>query len=98
MRKEFTIDGNNFDNLEGFYTEIDKILTMDLTFKTGHNFVAFNDILRGGFGVFDEEPITLKWINYEKSKKDLGNKTILILLETILDFNNSGYDCKLELY
>ena len=96
---EITIEGNNFNNLEGFYSEIDKLLTRDLNWKTGHNFAAFNDLLRGGFGVHEYgEEIIVKWINYEKSKKDLGNETILILLEIICNFKGSGHNCKLELY
>ncbi len=31
--KEFVIDGNNFDDLEGFYCEIDKLLTKNLSFE-----------------------------------------------------------------
>lgn len=96
--KTFTIDGNNFSDLEGFYDEIDKILTKDLEWKTGHNLDAYNDLLRGGFEVHDEEPIVLKWLNYEKSKRELGDKLILSILEITLDCNNSGHDCKLELY
>ena len=95
--KEFILDGNNFDNLEGFYEEIDKLFTKDLKWKTGHNYDAFNDLLRGGFGVFDEGPILIKWLNYKKSKKDLGNEVILTLIEIILDFN-SDHKCRLELY
>jgi len=59
----------------------------------------FNDLLRGGFGVHGyEEPITIKWINYEKSKKNLGNETILTLLEIFLDCDNSGHSCKVEIF
>ena len=43
--KEIIIDGNNFSDLEGFYCEIDKVLTRNLTWETGHNFAAFNDLL-----------------------------------------------------
>lgn len=132
MRREIVIDGNNFDDLEGFFCEIDRVLTMDLTWKTGHNLDAFNDLLRGGFGVHEYgEPILLKWKNYGKSKFSLGfeatinyyekvlktchpsNKdtmklklenakkhigpTILdIIIEIILNNDNSGHDCKLE--
>ena len=71
--KKIIIDGNKFSNLEEFYTEIDNLLTKDLTWKTGHNLDAFNDILRGGFGVHDYgEELEILWINSEKSKKDLG--------------------------
>jgi len=98
-KKVITINGNNFSDLEGFYGEIDKLLTKDLNWKTGHNFDAFEDILKGGFGVHEDgEPIVIKWINYEKSKKDLGNDTMLLLLEIICDFKNTGHKCKLELY
>lgn len=78
--KEFILDGNNFSNVEDFYNEIDKLLTKDLEWKTGHNLDALNDLLRGGFGVFDDEPIKIKWINYEKSKNDLGNEMMLQIM------------------
>ena len=133
IRKEFIIDGNNFNTLDEFYDEIDKLLTKDLTWKTGHNLDAFNDLLRGGFGVHEYgEPILIKWLNYNKSKSDFGYKsTILyyknilkkchptnieyiknkikdaklnkgetlmdIIIEIILDTDNSGHDCKLEI-
>lgn len=97
--KTFIINGNNFSDLEGFYCEIDSILTKDLNWKTGHNLNAFRDILYGGFGVHEpEEPITLQWHNYKKSKSDLGNELILKIIEIILDCDNTGYNCKLELY
>ena len=53
--REIIINGNNFSDLEGFYSEIDRILTKDLDWKTGHNLNAFNDLLRGGFGVHQYE-------------------------------------------
>ena len=75
MRRQFIIDGNNFDDLEGFYCEIDKLLTNGLTWKTGHNLNAFNDLLRGGFGVQEyNEPILLVWKNFKKSSADFGHK------------------------
>lgn len=96
--KTFILDGNNFSDMEGFYREIDKLLTKNLQWKTGHNLDAFNDLLRGGFGVHEyNEPITIRWVNYAKSKKDLGDKMALILLEIMLDCNNSNHDVKVEL-
>ena len=97
--KEIILDGNNFDDIEGFYCEIDRILTKDIEWKTGHDFNSYNDLLRGGFGVHEyEEPIILKWINFEKSKKELGKQFVYQIMEITLDCNNSGHDCKLELY
>lgn len=97
--KVFTIDGANFHDRDGFYQEIDRLLTRDLEWKTGHNLDAYNDLLRGGFGAHEYgEPIVLKWLNYSKSKEDLGTDFILSVLETTLDCKDSGHDCKLELY
>ena len=97
--KEFILDGNNFSDLEGFYTEIDKLMTKDMEEETGHNLDALNDILRGGFGVHEfEEEIIVKWLHYEKSKQDLGEAKMLAILEVFLDCDNSGHSCKLELF
>lgn len=96
--KIFILDGNNFNDINGFYDEIDKLLTKDLTWKTGHNLDAFNDLLRGGFNVFEfGEPITIRWINYNKSKKDLGDELILKLLEIMLHCDDTNHDVKVEL-
>lgn len=71
--KEIIIDGKNFDDEEGFYKEIDKLLTRDLNWKTGHNLDAFNDLLRGGFGVHEYgEKLRITWVNASKSKIDFG--------------------------
>lgn len=95
----YILDGNNFSDIDGFYCEIDKLLTKDLTWKTGHNLNAYNDLLRGGFGRHEyEEPITIKWLNYKKSKRELGADFILTVIEITVDCNNTGHDCKLELY
>lgn len=71
--KQIIIDGNNFSDEEGFYVETDRLLTRNLTWKTGHNLDAFNDLLRGGFGFHEPgEKLSIIWINAAKSKKDLG--------------------------
>lgn len=71
--KVLVLNGNTFSSIEEFYEEIYKILTFGLDWKVAHNFDALNDILYGDFGVFSsKEIVTLKWLNYTKSKKDLG--------------------------
>lgn len=73
MTKEITIDGDRFSTLMGFYDEIETKLTKGLDWRIGRNLDAFNDVLRGGFGVHDyEEPLIVRWINSGKSKQDLG--------------------------
>jgi RNAse (barnase) inhibitor barstar len=71
--KTIVLDGHRFSDLEGFYSEMDSILTKDLEWKTGHNMDAFSDLLYGGFGVHAyEEPLKIIWTNSSKSKEDLG--------------------------
>ncbi len=85
-KKTVTINGNNFWDLETFYNEIDRVLTKDLDWQTGHNLNAFNDLLRGGFGVYEyEEPVKLIWINFSNSKNTLGQETIDTLVKIIID-------------
>ena len=104
--KEIIIDGNNFSDVEGFYTEIDKLLTRNLDWKTGHNLNAFNDLLRGGFGVHEYgEELHITWINASKSKADLGyevrnhnGQTMFdVIVDIILDNDDSGHFCALDI-
>jgi len=97
--RELILDGNKFSDLEGFYIEMDKLLTKDLDWETGHNLDALNDLLSGGFGVHEYgEELKIKWLHYEKSKRELGEEKFLAILEVFLDCDNSGHSCKLELY
>lgn len=82
------VEGKNFSDEESFYVEIDRVLTKDLEWRTGHNLNAFNDLLRGGFGVHEyEEPIMLIWRNYTKSKEELSKERLvdgITFIETII--------------
>ena len=65
------------------------MLTKDLDWKTGHNLNAFNDLLRGGFGVYEyEEPVKLVWTNFSKSRKVLGQELTDIIVEIITEHNH----------
>lgn len=78
------INGDNISNLETFYNETDRVLTKDMEWPTGHNLNAFNDLLRGGFGVFEyQDPIKLIWTNFSSSKKYLEQEMIDILEDII---------------
>jgi len=71
--KVFIFNGNNFDTLDGFYDEVERVLTKDLDWKIGRNLNAFDDVLCGGFGAFEyEEAINIIWENSTKSNSDLG--------------------------
>lgn len=96
--KQIILDGSNFSNEEEFYSEIDRLLTKDLGWKTGHNLNAFNDLLRGGFGVHEPgEELKITWINAAKSRKELGSDLFNKIVNIILDSDNSGHDCKLQI-
>ncbi len=83
-KKKITSDGSKFIDLESFYDEIDNVLTKCLKWKTGHNLDAFNDLLRGGFGVYGhEEPIILVWKNFAHSTKLLGKELVETLVGII---------------
>lgn len=105
-RMKIVIDGSKFSTLDGFYTEIDKLLTKNLNWQTGHNLDAFNDLLHGGFGAHDYgQPLEIHWLHSEKSRKDLSiiqnyftKQTYFeIIVDIILDIDNSGHDCTLIL-
>lgn len=85
MQQILVLDRNNFSDEESFYNQVDKIFTKNLNSNTGHNLSAFNDLLRVGFGVHEyEETISLKWINFEKSKRDLGEEFADTVMDIIL--------------
>lgn len=74
--KEYTqtlvINGNNFNDLDGFYDEVARVFT-DGSCPFGRNLDALNDLLIGGNGVYKVgEPVLIKWKNANKSRMDLG--------------------------
>ena len=75
-KKKFIINGKKFSDMTGFYNEVQLVLTKKFM-GFGKNLDAFDDILYGGFGKFDEnEEIVLIWKNFDKSRKELP-KTLL---------------------
>lgn len=66
------IHGGHFSSLNGFYEEASSVLMKDTDWKVG-TLDGFDDILYGGFGVFEnKEEIEIIWKESEKSKEDLG--------------------------
>ena len=93
MDNSAIIDGNSFSNLSEFYDEVERKLTRGLDWRIGRNLNAFNDVLRGGFGLHEyEEPLNLTWLNSVKSRKDLAD-----LFEHIIDFIKGHEHISLEL-
>lgn len=78
-KPELVIDGKNFNSLDGFFREISDKLIPGV--KWGHNLDAFNDILRGGFGL-PEYGFVLVWQNSAESRERLGYAETIKQLET----------------
>jgi hypothetical protein len=71
-KKSIIINGSHFSDLLGFYDEISTVLMKDTGWKVG-TLDGFNDILYGGFGVFENgDEIEIIWKDSQKSKEDLG--------------------------
>jgi hypothetical protein len=71
-KKMIVINGGHFFDLKGFYEEVSNVLMKDVDWKVG-TLDGFNDILYGGFGVFENnEEIEIVWKESQKSKQDLG--------------------------
>lgn len=83
-RKKIILDGTRFSTIEEFYDEIDRLITKDLTWRTGHNLDAFHDLLRGGFGVHEYgEGMDFVWINADKSRRDFGYEATALFWDKI---------------
>lgn len=68
------IHGGHFSSLDGFYEEVSKVLMKDTDWKVG-TLDGFDDILYGGFGVFEnKDKIEIIWKESQKSKDELGLK------------------------
>lgn len=66
------INGGHFSNLAGFYEEVSNVLMKNADWKVG-TLDGFNDILYGGFGIFENYgEIEIVWKESQKSKYDLG--------------------------
>lgn len=66
------IHGGHFSSLSEFYEEVSRVLMKDTDWKVG-TLDGFDDILYGGFGVFEnKEEIEIVWKESQKSREDLG--------------------------
>ncbi|MEF9479081.1 ribonuclease inhibitor [Chryseobacterium sp. RRHN12] len=71
-RKMIVIHGGHFSSLAGFYEEISSVMMKNADWKVG-TLDGFDDILYGGFGVFEnKEEIEIIWKESQKSKENLG--------------------------
>lgn len=72
QNKTITINGSRFSDLAGFYNEASLVFMKNTDWKVG-TLDGFDDILYGGFGVFEnEDQVDITWKESQKSKEDLG--------------------------
>ena len=83
-KKLALFEGGKFKTLKAFHKEMYTVFTFNLSCKIEHNLDAFNDLLRGGFGVFEyQEEIVIFWSDFAKSELLLGVKTTNSIVEFI---------------
>ncbi|WP_297984301.1 hypothetical protein [uncultured Chryseobacterium sp.] len=70
--KTFYINGEDFDDLQGFYEVVSKHLLPNEDWKLG-SLDGLNDALFGGFGAFENvDSVKFIWKNSEKKQKRFG--------------------------
>lgn len=78
-------EGKSILGMDTFYNEAADKLTLNLGWKPGRNLDAFNDLLRGGFGVFEpNQEVRLTWKDHALSREALGKAATLIYMEEML--------------
>ncbi|MGK6352805.1 barstar family protein [Parapedobacter sp. DT-150] len=99
--KELILDGNRIHDIPSFYDEVNRVFMQGVDFTLSPNLDAFNDLLHGGFGAIrGKEPITLKWLNFEKNREDLGVEATIAFYRAKLErpeaFNQEWARAKLD--
>jgi len=84
LHLEYVLDGERFDTLEEFYTEVGRVFVGGKPW--GENLNALNDLLQGGFGPISDE-FRLVWRHAERSRKQLG------YTETVRQLTSQLRDC-----
>ncbi len=86
--KEFILDGKNMTSVENFYQEVQRVLCPSFR-RMGRNLHAFRDVLRGGFGAFDEGETIHLWIIHKKHmKKHLQEGFVIRILRELDEAEN----------
>lgn len=71
--KHISIDGNRFDDIGGFYAEINRVFMAGEEWQLGQSLDALNDLLYGSYGALKgADRVRLHWIAIGKSQDDLG--------------------------
>ena len=70
---DFTLDAARFDDIAGFYREINRLFMAAEDWQLGESLDALDDLLYGGFGALaGVGQARLIWRGIKKSRADLG--------------------------
>lgn len=74
--KTFVIDSRHFDDIPGFFRELNRLFMQGEDWQLGESLDAFDDLLYGGYGALaGQKEIRLLWRGAHKSRTDLGPET-----------------------
>lgn len=81
--KTVVLDGGRFDDLRGFYDEVERqLLPPGAPF--GRNLDALADLLSGSLAPEAPEPLTVRWLEAGRSRRALGHAETARSLESRL--------------
>ncbi|KAF1015827.1 MAG: hypothetical protein GAK31_01306 [Stenotrophomonas maltophilia] len=70
---QLTLDGTRFDDIAGFYAEINRVFMAGEDWQLGPSLDALDDLLYGGYGAAkDAQAVQLLWRGFEGSREALG--------------------------
>lgn len=97
--KTVVLDGERFDDLRGFYDEVERqLLPPGAPF--GRNLDALADLLSGSLSPEDAEPLTVRWLQAARSRRALGHAETVRVLESRLaqlhPSNRAAWQTRLE--
>lgn len=85
-RLTLVIDADRFDDIPGFYGEVNRVFMAGEDWQLGESLDALSDLLHGGYGAAKGVPeYTVRWLNMEKSQQDLGLEATRQWLSAKLD-------------
>lgn len=86
--KEFVLDGRHMTSVDSFYDEVQRVLCPEFI-GFGRNLDAFNDVLRGGLGTFEDgEKIRLRVIHLREMLALLPKDFVRQVLSVIENRDN----------
>ncbi|MEL7425338.1 MAG: barstar family protein [Bacteroidota bacterium] len=92
--REFIIEGSRITTAKSFFKEIERELLVDSSGIRRWSLDVFDDILLGGYGLYNlNEEFRLVWRNYKRSQARLNDE----LLDSIVEILNSHEHIELVL-